>query len=141
MTSDENILKDYFKKKPEQEAFFKKYKKLLYDPRITKIGFLLRKFSLDEIPQLFNILKGDMSFIGPRPYFDEEISEYEEFLKLYITVKPGLSGLWQVSGRNNTTFDERVSLDIFYIKNKNFLMEVKIFFKTFIVVILRKGAY
>ena len=82
-----------------------------------------------------------MSFVGPRPYLEKEIKEYREFFSLYKTVKPGLSGLWQVSGRNNTTFEERVALDVFYINNKSILMEMKIFLKTFIVVILRKGAY
>jgi len=141
MSSDKNILKKYFEKHPSEKVYWNKYQKLLFDPRITKAGFFLRKYSLDELPQIFNILKGDMSFIGPRPYLLEEVEEYKIFLNLYKTVKPGLSGLWQVSGRNNTTFKERVSLDTFYINNKTFLMDIKIFFKTFVVVLLKKGAY
>ena len=111
------------------------------DAYLSPIGRFLRRSSLDELPQIFNILKGNMSFIGPRPYLEREIKDYKNFFSLYKTVKPGLSGLWQVSGRNNTTFDERVSLDEFYIENKTFLMDLKIFLKTFLVVLLRRGAY
>ena len=114
---------------------------MLHDPRITKIGFFLREFSIDELPQLFNILKGDMSFIGPRPIVKEEISKYGKYFEKYIEVKPGLSGLWQVSGRNDTTYDQRIKHDIFYIENQSLLLDIKIFLKTFLVVFSRKGAY
>ena len=115
--------------------------KLLDDPRITGIGYFLREFSLDELHQIYNIVKGDMSFIGQRPIVEKEINKYGNFYDLYKTVKPGLSGLWQVSGRNNTTYEKRVALDVDYINNRTFFMEIKIFFKTFFAIISRKGAY
>ena len=118
-----------------------KKQKLNFDPRITKIGHFLREFSLDELPQIINILRGEMSFIGPRPIIEEEISKYEEIFNLYIKVKPGLSGLWQVSGRNDVSYEKRVKLDEFYVRNNSLKLDAKIFFKTFYVVLSRKGAY
>ena len=141
MNSNPDILTNYFNKSPDQKKYFKENQKLLHDPRITKIGFFLREFSIDELPQLFNILKGDMSFIGPRPIVKAEISKYGKYFEKYIEVKPGLSGLWQVSGRNDTTYDQRIKHDIFYIENQSLLLDIKIFFKTFLVVFSRKGAY
>tara|TARA_B100000579_G_C22721244_1_gene799509 strand:+ start:587 stop:1012 length:426 start_codon:yes stop_codon:yes gene_type:complete len=141
MSSDTKILSNYLDNNPEEKKMWLAKQKLFKDPRITKIGLFLREFSLDELPQVFNILKGEMSFIGPRPIIQSEVKKYGSNFKLYKTVKPGVSGLWQVSGRNNTTYEERVNFDIFYIKNRSFLLDVKIFFKTFVAIFSRNGAY
>ena len=141
MSSDEGILSNYLDNNPEEKKMWLAKQKLFKDPRITKIGVFLREFSLDELPQVFNILKGEMSFIGPRPIIQSEVKKYGSNFELYKTIKPGVSGLWQVSGRNNTTYEERVNFDIFYIKNRSFLLDVKIFFKTFVAIFSRNGAY
>tara|TARA_Y100000994_G_C15682443_1_gene438337 strand:+ start:1340 stop:1765 length:426 start_codon:yes stop_codon:yes gene_type:complete len=141
MSSDTKILSNYLDNNPEEKKMWLAKQKLFKDPRITKIGLFLREFSLDELPQVFNILKGEMSFIGPRPIIQSEVKKYGSNFKLYKTIKPGVSGLWQVSGRNNTTYEERVNFDIFYIKNRSFLLDVKIFFKTFVAIFSRNGAY
>ena len=141
MSSDASVLSDYFKKYPEKQKIWKEKQKLIYDPRITKIGYYLREFSLDELPQILNIIKGEMSFIGPRPIVEEEILKYGESFNIYKKVKPGLSGLWQVSGRNNMTYDERIACDIEYVENKSLFLDIKIFIKTFYAVWSRKGAY
>ena len=141
MSSDDGILSEYLDNSPEEKKMWLAKQKLFKDPRITKIGLFLREFSLDELPQIFNILKGEMSFIGPRPIIQSEVKKYGTNFELYKTIKPGVSGLWQVSGRNNTTYEERVNFDIFYIKNRSFLLDVKIFFKTFVAIFSRNGAY
>ena len=135
------ILDKHFKQYPEIQLEWDKNHKLKNDPRITKAGYYLREFSLDEIPQIINILKGDMSFVGPRPIVEKEISKYGQYFENYKKCKPGLTGLWQVSGRNNTTYEKRVDLDMHYIKNKSFFLDVKILLKTIPVVLFRKGAY
>ena len=139
--SRDKILSKYFQENPSQKIYWQKNQKLKNDPRVTKIGYFLREYSLDELPQIFNILKGDMSFVGPRPIVEEELYKYGSKISDYKSVKPGLSGLWQVSGRNNTSYDKRVELDCKYIKTMSFLLDIKIFFKTFYVVLLRNGAY
>ena len=136
-----NILNDYLLIHPEKKIEWNKNHKLKNDPRITYVGKFLRDYSLDELPQIFNILKGDMSFIGPRPIVDKEVSKYGENFSLYEKCKPGLSGLWQVSGRNNTTYQERVQHDMYYIRNKSLMLDLKIFFKTIPVILFKKGAY
>lgn len=115
--------------------------KMKEDPRITKTGKYLRKFSLDELPQLINVLKGDMSLIGPRPPLINEIKQYSTYDKQRLLIKPGITGLWQVNGRNALTFDEMVVLDLKYIKEQSFFMDIQIFFKTFIVVLKSSNAY
>ncbi|WP_066890527.1 sugar transferase [Clostridium nigeriense] len=114
--------------------------KLDNDPRITKVGGFLRKTSLDELPQLFNILKGDMSIVGPRPIVEKEISKYGKYAEVVFSVLPGLTGYWQANGRSDTTYDERVQMDIHYINNRSLLMDFKIILKTFISVIKKDGA-
>lgn len=114
--------------------------KITNDPRVTKLGFILRKFSLDELPQIFSVLKGDMSFIGPRPAGFNEFPNYEDWHYRKLSVKPGISCLWQVSGRNNiNNFDDWVKLDLQYIDNWSLWLDVKIFFKTIIVVLKGSG--
>jgi undecaprenyl-phosphate galactose phosphotransferase len=115
--------------------------KLKDDPRITKIGNYLRKTSLDELPQLINVLKGEMSLVGPRPIVEEEIVKYKEFYNYFIAVKPGITGLWQVSGRNDIDYDERVQLDVWYVRNWSIELDVEILIKTVMVVLFRKGSY
>ncbi len=115
--------------------------KLKNDPRITKIGNFLRKTSLDELPQLFNVFKGEMSLVGPRPIVESEIKKYREYFKYYTAVKPGITGLWQVSGRNDIEYDERVQLDVWYTRNWSVEMDIQILLQTISIVLHRKGSY
>ena len=124
----------------EARKEYEKNKKLNKDPRITKVGNLIRKLSIDELPQLINILKGEMSLIGPRPYLYREKKDMGNYYEKIITVKPGLTGLWQVSGRNNITFKARLELDERYINNISITNDIKIFFKTFIILLKKEGA-
>ena len=119
---------------------YKINKKLKNDPRITKAGKILRKTSLDELPQLINVLKGDMSLIGNRPYLPREKEDMEGFYEDIIKTKPGITGYWQVNGRSDTTFRKRLELETYYSNNCSLKLDIKIFFKTFEVVLLRKGA-
>lgn len=111
------------------------------DEWVTRVGQFLRCTSLDELPQFFNILCGEMSLVGPRPIVQEEIPRYGNDFELYITVLPGLSGLWQVSGRNDVVYPERAWLDAYYVRNRSIWLDLYILFKTFWVVLTRKGAY
>ena len=115
-------------------------KKLRNDPRITKVGKVLRKSSLDELPQIINVLFGQMTIIGNRPYLPREKEDMGTYFKDIVKTKPGLTGYWQVSGRSDCTFDERLKLEQYYSNHRGLKMDIKIFFKTFKVVILRKGA-
>lgn len=115
--------------------------KLKDDPRITPIGHFLRRSSLDELPQLYNVLKGEMSLVGPRPIVAAEKAYYGDKLGHYLAVKPGLTGLWQVSGRNDVSYEQRVALDAWYVENRSFWGDVLIILKTIYVVLARKGAY
>lgn len=114
--------------------------KLRSDPRIHRVGHILRKSSLDEIPQLFNVLRGDMSIVGPRPMLPEQISLYGDSISAYSSVRPGITGLWQVSGRNTLNFDQRVALDCRYSENVTFWGDVKILARTVIVVLMGHGS-
>ena len=111
------------------------------DPRVTPIGEFLRRTSLDELPQIFNVLKGEMSLVGPRPIVQEEVPRYGIHIKKYYSVKPGITGLWQVSGRSDISYSERVALDVEYVVNRNLLKDIQILIKTFDVVFRKKGAY
>ncbi|WP_306578245.1 sugar transferase [Corynebacterium cystitidis] len=115
--------------------------KLKKDPRIIRSGTLLRQFSLDELPQFFNVLVGDMSLIGPRPPLVREADQYCDEEKRRLSVKPGMTGLWQVSGRSNLTWDETIKRDLYYVDNHNSLLDFRIFLKTFKAVLSRDGAY
>lgn len=113
--------------------------KIRNDPRITKFGAFLRKTSLDELPQLFNVIKGDMSIVGPRPPLPSEVFSYSSWHKLRLSVKTGITGLWQVSGRNNVGFEEMVRLDIKYIRERNIWNDIRIIFKTIPVIFRLSG--
>lgn len=126
---------------PAQKKEYNETFKLKDDPRITKVGKIIRKTSLDELPQLFNILKGEMTIVGPRPIVVDELKYYGEHDKYYKSVKPGLTGLWQVSGRSDTSYDERVALDMEYITTRNTFKDICIMLKTAVKVIKREGSY
>ena len=126
---------------PAQKKEYAETFKLKDDPRITKVGKFIRKTSLDELPQLFNILKGDMTIVGPRPIVTDELKYYGEYDKYYMAVKPGLTGLWQVSGRSDTSYDERVELDMEYIKTRNTTKDIYIMIMTVVKVLKREGSY
>lgn len=119
---------------------YKLNKKLKNDPRITKLGNFLRKTSIDELPQLINVLKGDMSLVGPRPYLPREIDDMGSYYDTIIESKPGITGLWQVSGRSNTTFEQRLEFDKEYTENKGFLYDMGLLTKTVGVVVKKNGA-
>lgn len=125
---------------PEQKREFQENFKLKDDPRITKVGKFLRESSLDELPQLFNILLGNMSVVGPRPIVEKEMEKYTVYINKFLSVKPGLTGNWQANGRSDTTYEERVLLDMEYIDNRSFLFDLKIIFKTFGAIVNKVGA-
>jgi Undecaprenyl-phosphate galactose phosphotransferase WbaP len=137
----EQVLQNHLDKSPHLKAEWDTTHKLKQDPRVTHLGTLLRKSSLDELPQLFNILRGEMSLVGPRPIVDAEVEKYGKCFGFYVQVRPGLTGLWQVSGRNNTTYEQRVELDEYYVHNRGLKMYFQILWKTVFVVLRRDGAY
>jgi exopolysaccharide production protein ExoY len=116
-------------------------RKLRYDPRVTAIGAILRKSSLDELPQLFNVLKGEMSIVGPRPVTDEELIRYSSAMNAYLSCRPGVTGLWQVSGRSTTTYDKRIACDTFYARNWSMSLDAKILIVTIPAVLISDCAY
>ena len=133
----EEIMKTFT---PEQMKEFKENYKLANDPRITKVGNFLRKSSLDELPQLLNILKGDLSIIGPRPIIEEELERYGEKKSTFLSVTPGLTGYWAANGRSCTSYEDRMKMELYYVENISFKLDMKVFFKTVISVIKRQGA-
>lgn len=137
--ADEKLEK-YLAENEEARKEYKVYKKLKYDPRVTKIGNFIRKTSLDEFPQFINVLKGEMSLVGPRPYLEREKEDMTYFYKYITACKPGLTGLWQVSGRSEVSFDERVKMDMDYFRKNSFRNDVKIIRKTVEKLIKKEGA-
>jgi lipopolysaccharide/colanic/teichoic acid biosynthesis glycosyltransferase len=115
--------------------------KLKSDPRVTKVGRVIRKYSLDELPQILNVLFGQMSLVGPRPHVQKEVDRYPELAELRHSVRPGLTGLWQVSGRSLLTWEESISLDIFYAKNASLILDLRVVVRTVPAVISARGAY
>ena len=138
MVSNAKEIMDNWSKERKEE--FEKNYKLDDDERITKIGKFLRKTSLDELPQIINILKGDMSIIGPRPVVEKELEKFGDYKDKFLSVKPGLTGYWAVNGRSDTNYEERVQLEIYYVDHCSLWMDIKCFFKTIKVVLLGKGA-
>jgi Undecaprenyl-phosphate galactose phosphotransferase WbaP len=137
----DQVLQDYLERFPELKAEWLATHKLKQDPRITGLGALLRRSSLDELPQIWNIIIGEMSLVGPRPIVDAEVEKYGKCFNLYIQVRPGLTGLWQVSGRNNTTYARRVELDEYYIRHRSLKLDLQILLRTVLVVLKKDGAY
>jgi Undecaprenyl-phosphate galactose phosphotransferase WbaP len=137
----DQVLEDYFQANPELRQEWRTERKLRYDPRVTRVGHFLRRTSLDELPQLWNVLRGEMSLVGPRPIVGEEIARYADTYKLYTRVLPGLTGLWQVSGRNNISYPERVNLDAYYVRNWSVWLDIYILLRTIWVVLTGDGAY
>jgi len=133
----EQLLKDIESKNEVSGHMFK----IRNDPRVTRVGRFIRKTSIDELPQLFNVLKGDMSIVGPRPPIAREVIKYDKWHNLRMSVKPGLTGLWQISGRNNVGFEEMVRLDLKYIRERGFWYDIKIIFKTIPVLMGDSKAY
>ena len=125
---------------PEQQMEFKENYKLKDDPRITKVGNILRKTSLDELPQLFNIVRGDLSVIGPRPVIEEELEKYGDNKEKFLSVTPGLTGFWASNGRSDTTYEQRMQMELFYVDNMSLKLDAKIFKDTVESVINKKGA-
>ena len=125
--------------KEQKEEFYKNFK-LENDPRVTKIGDFLRRTSIDELPQLINILNGTMSIVGPRPIVEKEVALYAEYAHKLFSVVPGLTGYWQANGRSDTTYEERIKMDMYYIDNRGFWLDFKIIIKTFGSVLKGEGA-
>jgi lipopolysaccharide/colanic/teichoic acid biosynthesis glycosyltransferase len=126
---------------PQERLSYQQHQKLQNDPRRTRCGRFLRKTSLDELPQLWNVLSGEMSLVGPRPFLPEQREFYGPSYSLYIQFRPGITGLWQVSGRNQLSFQERVELDAVYFENWSLWLDLKILLRTIWIVLSRRGAY
>lgn len=133
-------LKEYLAENEEAREEYSKYKKLKKDPRITKLGNFLRKTSLDEFPQFINVLKGDMSLVGPRPYLQREKDDMGEYYKYIIQCKPGITGYWQTTGRSGVTFQDRLKMDYDYYQNRNLKIDLKLLGKTILNVVKKEGA-
>ena len=140
-TNGDEILEKHLAENPESHAEWQETQKLKEDPRVTRMGKFLRKTSLDELPQLLNVLSGEMSLVGPRPIVDSEMEKYGEDYVLYTRVRPGITGLWQVSGRNDVTYEERVRLDHYYVCNWSVWLDILIIIRTIPEVLRCSGAY
>lgn len=139
--NSQEVLQKLLDTDPEARAEWERDFKLRNDPRITRVGRFIRRTSLDELPQLFNVLKGEMSLVGPRPIISEELVRYDNDVDYYLMAKPGMTGLWQVSGRNDVDYETRVYFDSWYVKNWSLWNDIAILFKTVKVVLHRDGAY
>jgi lipopolysaccharide/colanic/teichoic acid biosynthesis glycosyltransferase len=141
VTNGDNILKAHLERDPTAREEWRLTQKLKHDPRVTRVGRFLRRSSLDELPQLWNVLKGEMSLIGPRPIVQDEASRYEGAFGLYCRVLPGLGGIWQVSGRSDLNYEGRVRLDTYYVRNWSVWLDLYLIARTMFSVFLSKGAY
>ena len=139
--NSQEMLEKILKEDPAMREEWERDRKFVNDPRVTKFGKILRKTSLDELPQLLNILLGQMSFVGPRPVTNEELEKYGQYANYVLSVTPGLSGMWQISGRSETVYEERIAYDTYYIQNWSVWLDIWIIIKTIWVVINGKGAY
>lgn len=137
----DEILAAYLERNPQLRQEWLATRKLQNDPRITPVGSVLRKLSLDELPQLINILRGEMSFVGPRPVVEDELELYGAAVECYLKSRPGLTGLWQISGRNDVSYSARVAFDRHYVENWSFAFDLVIIVKTFPAVLSSRGSY
>lgn len=137
----EQVLREVLERDPAMKAEWVRDHKLRCDPRVTRLGRFLRRTSLDELPQLWNVMRGEMSLVGPRPVVREELLRYGRNVRTYLSAKPGITGLWQVKGRNDTDYRRRVVLDTYYVRNQNLMLDLYILFKTTRVVLGGSGAY
>ena len=126
----DELIRTHLVDNPEAASEWKTKRKLRNDPRVTRLGYFLRRSSIDELPQLFNVLKGEMSCIGPRPVVPDELERYGPFAAYYLSTRPGITGLWQTNGRSSLSYADRVRLDVYYVKNWSLWMDVKILLKT-----------
>jgi undecaprenyl-phosphate galactose phosphotransferase len=141
-TNGDSIIKEYLKNNPAASIELKERNKISEDPRVTRVGKILRKSSLDELPQLFNVIKGEMSIVGPRPDTRSALADFiKEYEPIYTRVRPGITGLWQVSGRSDIKYKDRVNLDYMYVLNWSLWLDFVIILKTFKTILCRKGAY
>ena len=140
-SNSQEMLETILKTDPAMKKEWEENRKFVNDPRVTPLGKFLRKTSLDELPQLFNILAGSMSFVGPRPVTRDELEKYGDYADFILSVTPGLSGMWQISGRSDTGYEERINLDTYYIQNWSTWFDMWIIIKTVWVVLNGKGAY
>ena len=141
VTNSAEVLEQLLRENPIMREEWEREFKLKNDPRITSIGHFLRRTSLDELPQLWNVLRGDMSLVGPRPVVEVELEKYGDDVDYYLYVKPGMTGLWQVSGRNDVDYETRVALDAWYVRNWSLWNDLVILIKTVRVVLQKDGAY
>lgn len=135
------LLERHLAECPDARAEWLRDQKLRNDPRVTAIGRILRRTSLDEVPQIFNVLRGEMSMVGPRPIVEGEMIRYRQYIVDYMSVKPGITGLWQISGRNNTTYRRRVALDTAYARSRNVALDLAIMARTVPAVVFGSGCY
>jgi exopolysaccharide production protein ExoY len=135
------VLAAHFARNPHDRAEWLASRKLQNDPRVTRVGVVLRKLSLDELPQIFNILRGEMSFVGPRPVVKDELELYGSAAAFYLRSRPGLTGLWQISGRNDVSYGARVAFDRHYVENWSFTFDLKILIMTIPAVLTSRGSY
>jgi exopolysaccharide production protein ExoY len=139
--NSDDCLRKYLAANPEANKEWTATRKLRVDPRVTVLGSILRKTSLDELPQLFNVIMGDMSIVGPRPVTDEELIRYAASIRDYLSCRPGITGLWQVSGRSGTTYSRRVACDTFYARNWSLMLDAEIMIRTVPAMINSENAY
>lgn len=137
----DRLLAEHLAKDPTARAEWEADHKLRRDPRVTPLGKFLRSSSIDELPQLFNVVRGEMSIVGPRPIVVGEVGRYGEFFASYCSVRPGITGVWQVSGRNNISYQRRVEMDALYSRRKNVLLDLRIMFATVPAVLTRRGSF
>ena len=139
-TNGDEILEQYYLEHPEKRAEFEKYHKLDDDPRVTPFGTFIRRTSIDELPQVWNVFLGHMSLVGPRPYLPKELTEMGEAAEIILKVKPGITGYWQVNGRSNVDFESRLLMDVWYVKHRTLWMDIRLLLQTIGVVLMKKGA-
>lgn len=139
-TNGDEILEQYYLEHPEKRAEFEKYHKLDDDPRVTPFGTFIRRTSIDELPQVWNVFLGHMSLVGPRPYLPKELAEMGEAAEIILKVKPGITGYWQVNGRSNVDFESRLLMDVWYVKHRTLWMDIRLLLQTIGVVLMKKGA-